>query len=160
MKKISFAVATALIMGALMIALSKNKSDVYAEPAIEPGIQIGSDACKNVSFKFTNNRSDKATVRIEQVKYIENKAGSRIQRTENVKSNDCKYGQTCTTTGDNLPDSLDRDLSDFQIVYRYLTKGSAANWSDLVQTPPRNADNPQCKNNRTYGPGEKGFSVP
>lgn|GEM_PF-1459608 len=160
MRRITFAVATALILGALTLALPKLRSNVQADSIANPiAIQLGSDACKNVKFKFTNQRSDKATIRIEQVKYYV--ASKDAHRTENVHTvNDCKYGSTCVTTGDNLTDSLDRDLSKFQVVYRFLPPTVGANWSDPVQTPELSADNPRCSNNRTYGPGSQGWTIP
>src|SRR5215510_9883247 len=57
MKRIAFAVATALILGALTLALPKLKSDAKANPVAKPAApQMGPDACKNVKFQFKSNR--------------------------------------------------------------------------------------------------------
>jgi hypothetical protein len=159
MKRITFAIATALVLGAITIALPKLKSDVNASPAAMPAApQIGNKACTNVKFKFTNNRSDKATIRIKKVSY---RAFSK-DHTELVHtSNDCKWGQTCTTTGDNLPDADGRDVTSIQLHYEYKSTAVGSNWSDVVHTPNQpNVSNPKCSDGRTYGDGSKGFYIP
>jgi hypothetical protein len=162
MRKITLAVATTIILGAITIAIPKLKSDVQANPVATPAApQIGPDACKNVKFKFTNQRSDHAKISIQQVEYhIKSKD---VWRTENVSlpgGADCNYGSTCTTTGDNLADSLDRDLDKFRIIYKYLPPTVGAKWSGLVQTPELTPDNARCSENRTYGPGTQGWTIP
>jgi hypothetical protein len=159
MRKITLAVATALVLGALTIALPKLKSDVHANPVTIPAApQLGAKACKNVKFKFTNNRSDQATIRIEKVSY---RAYSK-DHTELVHtSNDCRFGQTCTTTGDNLPDADDRGVTSIQLHYKYISTRVGSNWSDLVHTPDQpNVANTTCSDNKTYGDGSKGFYIP
>jgi hypothetical protein len=159
MKRITFALAAALILGALTLALPKLKSDVKANPVAKPAApQIGAKACKNVKFKFTNNRSDHATIRIEKVSY---RAYSK-DHTELVHtSNDCEYGHTCTTTGDNLPDADGRDVTSIQLHYKYKTTAVGSNWSDLVHTPNQpTVASPKCYDGKTYGDGSKGFYIP
>jgi hypothetical protein len=160
MKRITFAVTTALILGALTLAIPKLKSDVKANPvAIPAAPQIGAKACKNVKFKFTNNRSDQATIRIEKVSYHLVGVGDHTELVHTT--NDCRYGQTCTTTGDNLPDADGRSVTSIQLVYKYLPKTVGANWSGLVQTPNQpNVSNTTCSDNKTYGDGTKGFYIP
>ena len=160
MKRITFALAAALILGALTIALPKLNSDVKANPVAKPAApQLGAKACKNVKFKFTNNRSDEATIRIEKVSYHLNGVGDHTELVHT--SSDCRHGQTCTTTGDNLPDADGRSVTSIQLVYKYLPKTVGANWSGLVQTPNQpNVANTVCSDNRTYGDGSKGFYIP
>src|SRR5262249_32463305 len=56
MKRITFALATALILGALTIALPRLRSNVQANPVAKPAApQIGPDHCGNVKFQFVNN---------------------------------------------------------------------------------------------------------
>src|SRR5262249_36626252 len=155
MKRIMFAVTTALILGALILALPKLRSNVQAEPVASPAPQIGSKACKNVKFKFTNNRSDQATIRIEKVSYSVTGAGDHTELVHTT--NDCKFGSTCTTTGDNLPDADGRSVTNIQLHYKFLPKTVGANWSDLVHTPNQpNVANTTCSDSRTYGDGSKG----
>ena len=160
MKRITFAVATALILGALTIALPKLRPNVQANPVASPAApQIGAKACKNVKFKFTNNRSDQATISIQKVSYSLTGAGDHTELVHTT--NDCKYGQTCTTTGDNLPDADGRNVTNIQLHYKFLPKTTGANWSDLVHTPNQpNVSNTSCTDNRTYGDGSKGFYIP
>ncbi|HEY8462017.1 MAG TPA: hypothetical protein VIM99_16635 [Blastocatellia bacterium] len=160
MRKITLGIATTIVLGAFAIALPKLKSEVKANPAAVPAApQLGKKACKNVKFKFTNNRSDQATIRIEKVSYNLVGVGNK---TELVRTtNDCRYGQTCITTGDNLPDADGRSITNIQLVYKYLPKTVGANWSGLVQTPHQpNVANPVCSDNKTYGDGSKGFYIP
>jgi hypothetical protein len=151
MRKITIAVATALVLGALTIAIPKLRSNVQAEPVASPAApQIGPKTCKNVKFKFTNQRSDKATIRIAQVKYhmLSSDYAENVHTT-----NDCKYNATCTTTGDNLGDALDRDLSKLQLVYQFLPPTVGAKWSELVQTPIISTTITNCSSNNTYDVG-------
>lgn len=160
MRKIMIAVATTLVLGALTIALPKFRSNVQANPVASPAApQIGKKACKNVKFKFTNNRSDRAKIRIEKVSYSLTGAGDHTELVHTT--NDCSYGNTCTTTGDNLPDADGRSVTKIQLVYKYLPNTVGAKWSGLVQTPNQpNVANTTCSDNRTYGDGSKGFMIP
>ncbi|MBO0857218.1 MAG: hypothetical protein J2P21_01935 [Chloracidobacterium sp.] len=159
MRRITIAVATALALGALTIAIPKLKSNVQASPVASAAApQLGSKACTNVKFKFTNNRSDKATIRIEKVYY---KVIGKDHTEDVHTSNDCKYGATCTTTGDNLPDADGRAVTNIQLAYRFLPPNVGNNWSDLVHTPDQPAvANATCSDRRTYGDGAKGFMIP
>src|SRR5262245_46565514 len=69
MKRITFAVATALILGALSLALPKLKSDAKANPVAKPALQIGPDACKNVKFQFKNTRNNGEIIRAQKIEY-------------------------------------------------------------------------------------------
>jgi hypothetical protein len=160
MRKITLAIATAIAIGALTIALPKLRSNVQANPIASPAApQIGAKACKNVKFKFTNNRSDQATIRIEKVSYHLAGVGDHTELVHT--SSDCRYGQTCTTTGDNLPDADGRNVTSIQLQYKYLPKTTGANWSGLVQTPNQpNVSSPNCYDGKTYGDGSKGFYIP
>lgn len=76
-------------------------------------------------------------------------------------SNDCEYGHTCTTTGDNLPDADGRDVTSIQLHYKYKTTAVGSNWSDLVHTPNQpTVASPKCYDGKTYGDGSKGFYIP
>jgi hypothetical protein len=160
MKRITFALAAALTLGALTLALPKLKSEVKAKPAANPAapqLIPGPKTCTNVKFKFTNMRSDKATIRIQKVTY--RMLGKDYTELVNT-SNDCKYGSTCTTNGNNLPDADGRDLTSFHLVYKFLDPTIGSKWSSLVQTPALQADNPECSDDRVYGPGSQGWRIP
>jgi hypothetical protein len=159
MKRITLAIATTLVLGALTIALPKLRSNVQANPVASPAApQLGSKACKNVKFKFTNNRSDHATISIQKVAY---RAFSKDHLELVHTANDCAYGHTCTTTGDNLPDADGRDVTSIQLQYKYKSTAVGANWSDLVQTPNQpTVASPKCYDGKTYGDGSKGFYIP
>jgi len=154
MRKITIAVATALVLGAITIAIPKLRSNVQAKPVASPAApQLFGNPCKNVKFKFTNNlATEKPLVHIEKVSYDLVGVGNK---TELVSTpNDCKYQQTCTTTGDNLTSASGRDLKNFQIYYKYKsTVQVGENWSDLVHTPTISKTFSNCKENDVYDLG-------
>ena len=157
MKKITIAVATALVLGAITIAIPKLRSNVQAKPVASPAAPpIVSGACNNVKFKFTNNLAlNEAKVRIEKVSYNVVGVGSKSELVHT--DNDCLYNHTCTTTGDTLSNAGGRDLTNIQIWYKFLaTKPSVGqNWSDEVHTPniSKSHEISNCKDGTTYDLG-------
>jgi len=115
------------------------------------------DACKNVKFKFTNKHDSGGMIEVRQIKYF-NKANGDWQ-IEDVKSVDCGQGKTCTTGGDNLRDSEGEELTKIRFIYRYKGTHSTDNWSDNVEGGDKIPDDPTCFANKTYGPGDKGFTI-
>jgi hypothetical protein len=164
MRRITFAVVATIILGALILALPKLKSEVRANPVASPAApQLGAKACTNVKFQFTNNRSDKAKIQIEKVQYTlsngkktDGKDGDT--KTEDVHTkDDCPFGHTCTTTGDNLPDADRRTVTNIVFGFKFLSTAPGSKWSTLVYTAtPQQPSDPICKDGRTYGP----FSIP
>ena len=116
-----------------------------------------SDTCKNVKFKYTNKHNSGGAIEVLQVKYF-NKANGQWQ-TEDVKHFDCSQNATCTTTGDNLKDSEGEELTKFRFIYRYKGPKSTDNWSDDVEGGDKVPDDPTCFANKTYGPGDKGWTI-
>lgn len=156
MKRITFAVATALILGALTIALPKLKSDVKANPAANPAApQIGPDACRNVKFEFKNSRSDGAIIRAQKIEY--HQAVKDRWRTELVNfstpNGECANGSTCATGGDNLADSKGVRLDRIKLHYQWKTTATGSNWSDTVVSKAfyPSSSNQECSNDKTYG---------
>jgi hypothetical protein len=115
------------------------------------------DACKNVKFKYTNKHNSGGIIEVRQVKYF-NKANG-VWQTEDVSHFDCAQGKTCTTTGDNLADSEGEDLTKIRFIYRYKGPKSTDNWSDDVEGGDKIPDNPTCVANKTYGPGDDGWTI-
>ena len=115
------------------------------------------DACKNVKFKFTNKHNSGGKIEVHQVKYF-NKANGAWQ-TEDLNDFDCAQGKTCTTTGDNLGDSEGEELTKIRFIYRYKGPKSTDNWSDYVEGGDKIPDDSTCFANKTYGPGDKGFTI-
>src|SRR5262249_32712990 len=115
------------------------------------------DACKNVKFKITNKHESGGSIEIRQIKYF-NKANGAWQ-TEDVLNFVYAQGHTCTTLGDNLRDSEGEDLTKIRFVYRYKGPKSTDNWSDTIEGGDKVPDNPTCFANKTYGPGDKGWTI-
>jgi len=157
MRRITFALAIALILGALTISLPKFKSNVQANPVANPMAVSFGDACQNVRFKFTNKHHSGGKIRFQRIRYY-NKANGNWQ-TEDVNNADCNQNATCTTTGNNLRDSEGEDLTKFRLVYKYLPTGAGANWSDEVESGDLAPTNPVCNANKTYGPGSQGWVI-
>lgn len=141
------------------------------------GAALAGDACKNIKFKVTNKHDSGETILIKKVKYF-NKVNGKWQ-TEVVNQNltltlpdteklqlfpqigkekglACRYGATCKTQGDNLRDAEGEDLTKFRFVYKYMAAGK---WSGQVEGGDKVPDDPQCYANRTYGPGESGWTI-
>jgi len=141
------------------------------------GTAVAGDACKNIKFKVTNKHDSGETILIKKVKYF-NKANGKWQ-TEVVNQNltvtlpdteklqffpevgkekglACKHGTTCRTQGDNLRDAEGEDLTKFRFVYKYMAAGK---WSGEVEGGDKVPDDPKCYANRTYGPGESGWTI-
>jgi hypothetical protein len=121
-------------------------------------IAHASDTCKNVKFKVTNKHNSGGTIELHQVKYF-NRANGEWKTEGLSKDIDCSQGQTCTTGGENLKDSEGEDLTTFHFVYRYKGTKSTDNWSDYVEGGDKVPDNPTCFANKTYGPGNTGWTI-
>ncbi len=157
MKRITFALAAGLILSALAISLPKFESNVRANPAAETASVPVGDACRNISFKFTNQLSSGGQIKFQRIKFRNKATGNWY--TENVNNMTCNHGKTCTTSGNNLRDSEGEDLTKFILVYRFKSPGAAANWSDEVESVVFEPTNPTCNANRTYGPGSQGWVI-
>ena len=166
MRKITIAVATALVLGAITIAIPKLRSNVQAKPVANP---VASPAaphpvnanCNQVKFRFQNDlAADKATIRIEKVSYHLEDIGDKTELVHT--DNDCKYNSICITTGDTLTNAAGRKVTNIQLHYKYLsTIRPNANWSDLVHTPNQpNVASPDCKDYKTYGDGADLLHIP
>ena len=140
--------------------LSKEMTTTLAVLSIlvsSASIAQASDACKNVKFKFTNKHSAGGPIEVHQIKYF-NKANGAWQ-TEDLKDVSCSQGRTCTTAGDNLKDSEGEDLTKVRFIYRYKGTKSTDNWSDYVEGGDKVPDTPTCFANKTYGPGDSGWTI-
>jgi len=156
MKRITFTVATALILGALTFALPKLRSNVQAKPVAGPAApQIGGDACRRVKFKFTNNRTDSTKIRFVQIHYFNKSRNSWYDENVHLDNNaDCPLGNTCTTTGDNLPDAQGMDITKVRLRYQYFPKTKGANWSDEILSAEFTPASPSCGDDKIYGTGQ------
>jgi hypothetical protein len=80
---------------------------VLATLMLSAGAAHAADACRNVKFKFLNEKNHAVTVL--SVKYF-NLTNNQFQ-TELIKNVTCAAGATCTTKGDNLRDTEGEDIS-------------------------------------------------
>jgi hypothetical protein len=151
MKRITFALATALILGALTIALPKVKSDVKANPVAPSAALTFADPCTNVKARFKNQHYSGGQIKFQRIKFYNHDSGNWY--TEDVNNLICNQDQLCTTAGNNLRDSEGENLTKFQLIYKYKGPGSAANWSGEVISPVFSvtAGNERCTANKMYG---------
>lgn len=151
MKRITFTLATALILGALAISLPKYESGVQATSVAPPAAVTFADPCTNVKVRFKNQHYSGGQIKYQRIKFLNHDSGNWY--TEDVNNLICNQGDLCSTTGNNLRDSEGENLTKFQLIYKYKGPGSAANWSGEVISPVFSvtAGNERCTANRTYG---------
>jgi hypothetical protein len=150
MKRMTYAIVTALILGAITPGLPKLKSDVKANPVAKPAAaQIGNDACRRVSFRFRNLHNSGGRIRFQRIRYF-NTVNSREQ-TEDVNNVECPQGATCETTNNSLRDSEGVRLTRFMLIYRFLPPGQGNNWSNEVESDWFVPNQPICRADRVYG---------
>src|SRR5215468_4664456 len=145
MRKITIAVATALVLGAMTIAIPKLRSNVQAKPVASPAApQLGDNACKNVVFAFQNSLKGNDTYKI-QAKKIEFTISGRngwfgedvafdIDKSDKNGKGECLKGKVCSTKGDNLNQADGRKLIKVKLYFWYKGSHDSDNWSDLVHS--------------------------
>lgn len=103
------------------------------------------DACKDVSFQFKNQRSQR--IRVYKVEYF-NAANNKTQ-SESLPNFECAAGSTCTTSGDNLRDSEGEDLTNF--VFFFNDQEADGGWSNNdVHTQKKVPVTKKCGGGMTY----------
>jgi hypothetical protein len=139
------------------MSLSKNESGLQANPVAKAAAVPFGDACKRVSFKFTNRHNSGGQIKFQRIQY-RNSVNTDWQ-TEDVNNVVCNQGATRTTSNNNLRDSEGVNLTKFRLVYKYKGPGAAANWSDEVISGVLTPTNPTCRADKTYGPGSEGWVI-
>lgn len=160
MKRITFAIATALILGALTLALPKLKSDAKAKPVAKPAapkLIPGDGACNNVQFKIQNNRRNNEKIRATKVEFYLSGLGWRNEDVNNFTTGDgdCPNGSLCYTRGQNLQRADGRQVTKFKLHYKYQGSGPGQNegWSNVVVSREFvvPASNQLCNGSQSYG---------
>lgn len=105
--------------------------------------------CKDVKFNVTNNHFEQREIEIRSIKFRNPHQNGKLQ-TENVKNKVCRYGATCTTSGDNLKNADKVDLYDIQVVFRH--RNHDGTWSRSFITQPFTPTYRKCKDGKQYGP--------
>lgn len=96
-------------------------------------VAYAADACRNVKFKFTNEKDHPITV--ISVKYF-NQANNKFQ-TEAIKNTKCAAGATCTTEGDNLRDAEGEDLTKLIFVLKNEAGQNRHSTGEKVPVDPK-----------------------
>jgi len=157
MKRITFAVATTLILGALTLAIPKLKSDVQAKPVAKPAAaQIGPDACKNVKFQFKNNRHFGEMIRAEKIEYHQLVKNNWRTELTSFSVGDCLNGSICTTKGDDLADSKGVQIDKVRLHFQWKGTAPSAKWSSTVVSTDKLVPSSEqvCTENKYYGGSE------
>ena len=156
MRKITIAIATTLVLGALTIALPKLRSTVQAKPVAKPAApQIGPDHCGNVKFQFVNKLPDGEILKVVKIEY--HRAVKNNWSTEVISfggNGECSNGYKCTTTGDSLADAKGVRLDTFKLHYQWRNNQNGANWSDTITSPiafNEFSGYQECKTDKVYG---------
>jgi hypothetical protein len=157
MKRIAFAVATALILGALTLALPKLKSDAKANPVAKPAApQIGPDACKNVKFQFKNTRNNGEIIRAQKIEYHQLVKNNWRTELTSFSVGDCSNGSICATKGDDLADSKGVQIDKVKLHFQWKSNKAGANWSDTIESTIKTVPSSEqvCTENKYYGGSE------
>ena len=157
MKRIAFAVATALILGALTLALPKLKSDAKANPVARPAApQVGPDACKNVKFQFKNTRNNGEIIRAQKIEYHQLVKNNWRNELTSFSVGDCSNGAICTTKGDDLADSKGVQIDKVKLHFQWKSNKPGANWSDTIESTIKTVASSEqvCTENKYYGGSE------
>ncbi len=157
MKRMTFMLATAIMLGALTIALPKLKSDVKANPAARPAApQIGPDACKNVKFQFQNTRSNGEIIRAQKIEYHQKVKNKWRTELTNFSAGECPNGSICSTQGDNLADSKGVEIDKVKLHFQWKSNKPGANWSDTIVSSVKTVPSSEqvCTENKYYGGSE------
>jgi len=151
MKRITIAITATLILGALIIAPTKLRSNVQAMPIASPAPPPG---CQNVKFVFKNGRPGDI-IRIDKLDYRQFVTGAwHSEKTSFAGSGECASGALCATAGDNLAVPPGARLDQINLYYKFKPSKGPASWSNTIgplpfTTPPSPAAQ-QCMDNKTY----------
>jgi hypothetical protein len=113
------------------------------------------DRCKSVRFKFTNNHATESGIVVTGVEYedvVNNK--TVVRKLQDVK---CAYRATCVTGAEDLRDIEGNKLKNVRLVYKYRERDG--DMSDKKRTDAFTPTHLECRADRIYGPGERGFVI-
>lgn len=108
------------------------------------------DACRRVSFRFTNDHETRREIKVIEVQY-RNVVNNR-NPTVDVTDVECAYGATCSTAPIDLRDVEGNKIDNIRFVYRYREQDG--DWSDRTSRGAGPFDDKQkeCRADRSYGP--------
>lgn len=103
-----------------------------------------SGSCKNVSFRFKNNRA--RDIEIRKVKYY-NRNENRWQ-TEDVPNTTCRPGQTCNFGREDLRDSAGDDITKLRFLFH------DNHTREDLESAEFNPSTPACTDEKIFGYGQ------
>jgi hypothetical protein len=113
------------------------------------------DKCNNVRFKFTNNHATEKGIVVTGVQYddvVNNKAV--VRKLADVR---CAYRATCVTGASDLRDVEGNNIKNIRLIYKYQERDG--DLSDKKRTDAFTPAHLECRADRIYGPGERGFVI-
>ncbi|HPF24998.1 MAG TPA: hypothetical protein P5528_02320 [Steroidobacteraceae bacterium] len=113
------------------------------------------DRCTNVRFKFTNNHPTERAITVTGIEYEDLVNNRKVSR--RVGRVSCAYGETCLTGATDLRDVEGNNIKNVRFVYKYKERDD--DWSDNTRTEPFDLVHKECRADRVYGPGPKGFVI-
>jgi hypothetical protein len=113
------------------------------------------DACKNVRFKFTNNHPTERAIQVTGVEYEDVVNNKKVSR--KLTPVDCAFQATCVTGAEDLRDVEGNNIKNIRFVYKYRERDK--DWSDNTRTATFEATHKECRADRIYGPGARGFVI-
>lgn len=132
---------TRFLLSMLAVAIGA----VAAQPA-----RADDDACRRVSFRFTNDHESRRPIKVVEVQY-RNLVNNR-NPTVDVTDIECAYGATCSTAPVDLRDVEGNKIDNIKFVYRYREQDG--DWSDKTSrgAGPFDGKHKECRADRSYGP--------
>jgi hypothetical protein len=108
------------------------------------------DACRRVSFRFTNDHETRRAIKVVEVQY-RNVVNNR-NPTVDVTDVECAFGATCSTAPIDLRDVEGNKIDNIRFVYRYREQDG--DWSDKTSrgAGPYDGKHKECRADRSYGP--------
>jgi hypothetical protein len=163
MKRMTFAIVTALILGAITLGLPKLKSDVKANPVAKPeAASINDGACKDVKFRFKNSRRNNEIIEGKRIEYqVSGINGYLIELggfTDMIKGQ-CPNGSVCTINSNNLARADGRNVTKIRLVYRYKGPGATDNRSDVCTSRELTPESPYCSTGKSYPSTSDHFTI-
>jgi len=113
------------------------------------------DLCNNVRFKFTNSHPTERAIAVTGIEYEDVVNNRQVSR--NIARVVCNYGDTCLTDAKSLKDVEGNAIKGVRLVYKYKERDK--DWSDKTRTEAFDPEHKECRADRVYGPGPRGFVI-
>lgn len=123
---------------------------VFATPLIAGA---DGDRCTNIRFKFTNSHATERVIQVTGVEYEDLVNNKKVTR--KLSPIECAYRATCLTGAEDLGDVDGNNIGNIRLVYKYRDHDNG--WSTDTRSSTFDSRDNECRDDRVYGPGARGF---